>query len=153
MSRLLTPEKEAAFLEALAGTCNVSEACKVAGVSRVHAYHLRAEYPAFAERWDKAKQIGVEALEDEARRRAFHGTDEPVFYQGQYVDSVKRYSDTLMIFLLKGAKPDVYKDRVASELSGGLKHEVTLTDDEAVAELAALQAQLAAKLDGGDDLA
>lgn len=39
------------------------------------------------------------------------GVDEPVYYQGRSVGRVKRYSDVLLIFLLKGIRPDVYRER------------------------------------------
>ena len=34
-------------------------------------------------------------------------------YQGSQVGTVRRYSDTLLIFLLKGRRPEKFKDRVA----------------------------------------
>jgi len=33
-------------------------------------------------------------------------------YKGQAGGTVKRYSDTLLIFLLKGLKPEVYRERL-----------------------------------------
>ena len=56
--------------------------------------------------------MGADVLEDEVRRRAFDGIEEPVFYQGVATDVVRKYSNTLAVFLLKGAKPEKYKDRV-----------------------------------------
>ena len=44
-------------------------------------------------------------IEAEARRRAVDGVDEPVYYQGKEVGTVRRYSDVLLIFLLKGLRP------------------------------------------------
>jgi hypothetical protein len=41
-----------------------------------------------------------------------------VFYQGQQFATVRKYSDTLLIFLLKGRKPERYRERV--EHSGRL---------------------------------
>jgi len=68
-----------------------------------------------------AAEIGAEALEDEAVRRGHEGWGEPVFYQGQCVATVRKYSDTLLIFLLKGRKPQRYRERV--EHSGKLSLE------------------------------
>jgi hypothetical protein len=35
-----------------------------------------------------------------------------VFYQGIQTATVRKYSDTLLIFLLKGRKPERYRERV-----------------------------------------
>ncbi len=71
----------------------------------------------YADAFDEAKEEAVDVLEMEARRRAVEGIDRPVFYQGKKVGSVRSYSDTLLIFLLKGAMPEKYRER--HELSGG----------------------------------
>lgn len=82
------------------------------------AYGWRKDDPAFAKAWDEAKAIGLEALEDEALRRAFEGYDKPIVHMGIITDTVKEYSDTLAIFLLKGGKPEKYRDNVRQEISG-----------------------------------
>lgn len=137
METIKTPEKERAFLSALAETCNVTEACKLSGVGRATAYAWRVTDPDFAIEWEKAKAIGAEALEDEAMRRARVGVDEPVFHLGEVCGTVRKYSDTLAIFLLKGAMPDKYRENSKLELSGNLALN-TLSDDEIKAELATL---------------
>lgn len=106
-----TPEKAIAFCAVLAETGNVSMAMRGAGLGRTALYEWRKEDPEFAKHWDEALMNGVEALEDEANRRAFHGTDEPVYYLGGQCGVVKRFSDTLAIFLLKAHKPLKYRER------------------------------------------
>ena len=49
-------------------------------------------------------------MEREAARRAYHGVEEPVFHKGEVCGSIRKYSDTLMIFLLKARRPEVYRD-------------------------------------------
>ena len=115
-----TPEKETAFLAALAETCNVTRACKAVGVNRNTAYDWRDRDPEFAKRWDRARAIGADALEDEAMRRAKEGLLEPVFHQGRAIGTIRKYSDTLTIFLLKGAKPEKYAERSKVEASGSM---------------------------------
>lgn len=105
-----------AFLRELAATCNVSYAVKAAGIERSTAYEARADDEAFAEMWAKAKAIGAEVLEDEAVHRAYEGWDEPSIYQGKLGDSVRKFSDTLLIFLLKGAMPEKYRERQESKI-------------------------------------
>jgi hypothetical protein len=56
-------------------------------------------------------ELGTAALEDEALRRAYHGVEEPVFYEGVQCGSVTRYSDKLLMFLLKARHPAKYRER------------------------------------------
>jgi hypothetical protein len=125
----VTPEKKAAFCAALAASGgNVTRACEAIDVARLTAYRWRADDETFAADWDEAKAIGLEALEDEATRRAFEGTQKPVYYLGAQVGTIQEYSDTLAIFLLKGGKPDKYRDNAKIEHSG------TLTLEQALAQ-------------------
>jgi hypothetical protein len=119
-----TPEKYEKFLESLRKTGgNVARACKAEGIGRSTAYEWRDEDKEFAKRWDEAVDAGTDELEQEARRRAFKGTLKPVFYKGSKIGSIREYSDTLMIFLLKGNRPEKFKDRV--EQTGTIQHNVS----------------------------
>jgi len=113
-----TAAKQRGFLAMLAQCCNVGKSCAAVGIDRSTAYTWREKDADFAAAWEKALQIGISALEDEAHRRAFDGVDEPVFYQGEVCGAVKKYSDTLAIFLLKAHNPDKYRDNARLELSG-----------------------------------
>lgn len=106
-----TAEKDVAFLAALAETGIVKRACEAVGIVRQTAYNRYDNDAEFAKGWDAALKIGVTALEDEAHRRGFEGVDEPVFHQGVRCGSVRKYSDTLAIFLLKAHKPEKYRER------------------------------------------
>jgi len=83
-------------------------------------YRWRAEDKTFAAAWDKAIEIGADLLEEEAMRRAVTGVQRPVFQGGRLVGHVRDYSDTLLIFLLKGAKPQKYAERTKNEHVGRL---------------------------------
>ena len=72
----------------------------------------------FAKDRKGALDMGADTLEDEAVRRAKDGVEKPVYQGGKLVGHVQEYSDTLLIFLLKGARPEKYRDRVQQELSG-----------------------------------
>ena len=99
----------------LAECGNVSKSAEGAGTTRQSVYKRRATDEKFAEEWDNAVAIATDALEEEARRRAF-GYEEALQYQGQLTgDVVTKYSDTLLIFLMKGNNPDKFKDRVSSD--------------------------------------
>jgi hypothetical protein len=108
----------------------------MAEMCRQAAYEWRDCDPDFAADWDKAKDRGADALEDIAVRRAAAGQ-----------------SDTLLIFLLKGAKPDKYKDRVSSEVSGPQGKPIEVNDQSAPDRLAAILAAATQRRDAGEDLA
>jgi hypothetical protein len=64
-------------------------------------------------------QLGTAALENEAVRRAYHGVEKPVFYKGEVCGYTQDYSDTLLIFLLKARKPEVYREGSRAESARG----------------------------------
>ena len=96
------------FIELLAETGNVSLACRETGIPRRSAYVRRKRDTKFASAWDEAITTAVDLLEAEAKRRAMEGVLEPVFQQGRLVGMIRRFSDRLMILLLKAHKPDRY---------------------------------------------
>ena len=125
LDRRKPEEIRAEFLEALMIYGNVSRSAKKARISRETIYKwLRADEN-FKAAHEEAAAIGIGALEDEARRRAYEGTLKPIYQKGVKVGSVREYSDTLLIFLLKGAKPEMYKDRHEHTGAGGgaIKHD------------------------------
>ena len=102
---------EAAFLRVLARRGNVSDACRQADIERQTAYARREAYPEFDRLWKEAEKQASDSLEEEAWKRATAGVDKPIYYKGAAVGSVTRYSDTLLMFLMKGNNPDKFKDR------------------------------------------
>lgn len=113
-----TPKKEAAFLDALRDGRSVTAAAIDAGIARSTAYEWRETDGEFAVSWDAAIEEGTDRLEDEAHRRARDGVLKPIYQGGKKVGQVQEYSDTLTIFLLKARRPEKFKDRTATELSG-----------------------------------
>lgn len=113
------PTKQAAFLAAYVQTGNITEAAKVANVAR-KSHYLWMKDPAYVERFQACVTESAAVLEDEARRRAVAGWDEPVYQNGKLVGHKRRYSDTLLIFLLKGNNPEKFGDKVKQELSGSV---------------------------------
>lgn len=99
------------FIEALRTLGHVGKACEVAKISRNTAYIYRRNDPQFAKDWDTAIEDAAWSLEDEAWRRAREGVDEPIIYKGQIIATQKRYSDTLLMFMLKGIKPDKFAEK------------------------------------------
>lgn len=115
-----TPEKQEEFLRIIAETANVTRAAAAIGMGRQYMYEIRAEDADFRKLWDEAVEVGTDALEDEATRRAVEGWEEPVFYQGQQTGVVRKYSDTLLIVQLKARRPQKYRENVHTEHAGTL---------------------------------
>jgi hypothetical protein len=126
---------QAKFLAALVQTGgNILRAALAAGIDRdMHYIWLRTD-PAYRERFAVAWEQGIDTLESEAVRRAYEGVAEPVFRNGKraldvMIDekgavkrdgagkpigvpaSVRRYSDTLLMFLLNGNRSRKYRQR------------------------------------------
>jgi transposase-like protein len=115
----LTLKKQEAFLEAYRGLGNITVAAAKVGIARQTHYDWLKKFPEYAQDFKEAQLIAADVLEDEALRRAALGWEEPVFYQGEQVATVRKYSDTLLIFLLKGIKPEKYRDRTEHTGPGG----------------------------------
>jgi len=113
-------EKRRVFLEALALSANVTQSARVAKLDRNTAYDWRAADKEFAEAWDRAVELGTDALEDEAVRRGMAGVKKPIFQGGKLVGHVNEFSDTLLIFMLKARRPMVFRDRADLNVTGHL---------------------------------
>jgi hypothetical protein len=120
----LTPERQQRFLSFLGETGNVSRSLKLAGTSRPRVYTLRQNDPAFRQAWDQAEEIAADRLEEEAWRRAVEGFDEPVVSGGKLVRDeagnavmVRRYSDTLLLALLRARRPGKFNKRLSADIA------------------------------------
>jgi hypothetical protein len=105
----ITPARRAIFLETLTRTGHVTAACAAAGVSLSGTYSLRKRDGTFARAWEEALETAVGTMMEEARRRGVEGWDEPVFYKGEPVGAIRRYSDRLLIQLLQAHKPELFR--------------------------------------------
>jgi hypothetical protein len=108
-----TVKKRDEFIAALSVGKSVTSACIEAHLPRRTAYEWRDDDEDFRAAWDAAIDAGTDLLEDEAHRRAFNGTDKPVYQGGQMVGTIREYSDTLTIFLLKGRRPEKHRERAS----------------------------------------
>jgi hypothetical protein len=127
---LLPPLKQRAFLAAYAKCGNITRAAALAKVARSRHYEWMDD-PDYAAAFGAAGEEACDLLESEARRRAVDGIEEPVVYQGElsvkldtlgrrtiHPLTIRRYSDVLLIFLLKAQRPDKYRDNWRGELVG-----------------------------------
>lgn len=92
--------KKAAFLHAYSECGNVTRAAMAAGIDRDNHYLWLRNNHGYAEAFEQAKEMAVETLEAEAHRRAMAG------------------SDVLLIFLMKGAMPQKYRETHRLEHTG-----------------------------------
>lgn len=99
-----------AFIADLQSNGIVSHAAIAAGIDRQTAYNEYHRNKGFAAEWEDAIEAATDSLEKEAIRRARDGVEEPVFYQGEQVGKVKRYSDGLLMFLLRANRPKFRND-------------------------------------------
>ncbi|HKJ73747.1 MAG TPA: hypothetical protein VKA19_06480 [Alphaproteobacteria bacterium] len=117
----LSQKKRRAFLEVLSRTGKVVAAARAVGY-RDSAFlrRVRNNDEEFAKEWDDALEAAADRLEDEAVRRAVEGVYKPVYYKGSVVGYEIGYSDQLLMFLLKGARPKKFADRkhIEGEING-----------------------------------
>lgn len=108
----ITNSKQRAFLSAFRESGNVRLACEVAGVARSSHYRWLRDEPAYQEAYGVDLENAADILEAEAYRRAVEGVEEPVgWYRGEAGGTVRKFSDSLTMFLLKGLRPERYGNR------------------------------------------
>lgn len=108
---VLAKKKRRVFLSVLAQTGRVAEASRAVGYTDTATLQsFRRNDEDFAEAWDHALDAAANVLEEEAIRRAHDGVLEPVYYKGEVAGYKTTYSDTLLMFILRGLKPGVYRE-------------------------------------------
>jgi|SRR5882724_9761746 len=106
----------------------VGKACEAVKVSKPSVYAWRKRHVVFASAWDRVVDLATEDLEREARRRAHDGVEEPVYYQGEVVGHIRKYSDTLLMFTIKARKPE-YRDKIqvdVKQLDSDIERELAI---------------------------
>lgn len=147
---LTNPAFEAAFLEHLRTTANVTATCKDLGILTSAVYSRREADPLFAERMRDAMRDAISLLEFNAQDRAFKGVLEPVFFKGEVCGHIRRYSDTLTMFLLKAHDPERHRER--SEVAQ-TNINMNLTPDQRASKVKALLDSVRKRQQELDDLA
>lgn len=106
-------QRQGIFLRALAQGETMARALAQAGIaSRATINTWREKDTDFAAAYNEALENAADLLEAEARRRAVHGVEEPHFYKDEVVGHVRKYSDALLLALLKATRPEKFKERV-----------------------------------------
>jgi hypothetical protein len=166
---IFTPERRELFFQVLEDTCSPKQAAAAAGISRQTAFYHKANDPEFRSRWDRALEVALDALLEEAYRRAALGYDEQVIHGGRLstvIDpesgeerplTVRKHSDRLLEVLLKFRYGDQMADRLKVKVdSVGLDADALLKmPSEERAQLTALlakyQANKSEEEDDGED--
>ena len=105
-----TVEKQFAFIQALAETGVVEEACRQVGMSRTSADNLRARpcgVP-FRRAWEAALDYSLNLVEEGVFARARKGVARPIFYKGEQVGEYRHFDERLTMFLLRTRRPYRY---------------------------------------------
>ena len=120
------------FLKCYEETGSITKAAEAAQIDRAMHYRRLKKDPKYKAAFEASHEIAVEGLEEEAHRRAVLGIEEPVFWQGmlcKHKDSktgrivtttVRKYSDSLLQFLLRGAKPQRYRERFQADVTANI---------------------------------
>jgi len=122
-------EHKAAFLKALSQGVSITGSAKAANIDRVTAYRWRDLAEAFAAGWDQALEAGADALEDALTTHAERLTKTPEMVDGSNV--------TAAIFMLKGRRPEKYRENHKHSHEGNVAVSHTATE-ELLGELAKL---------------
>jgi len=103
-----TPERQRAFIDALAQIGVVAAAARSVGMSAKSAYALRkraGEESGFARAWDVALRQGRAMAIDLSIERVFNGETVPIFYRGRQIGERVRHDNRLLIAALRVIGP------------------------------------------------
>jgi hypothetical protein len=145
MPRKVPKENWDNFIIAFAESGNVKLAAKTSGIAS-STVRLRLDSDEeFRRRCAEAEQSAVDLLEAEAWRRAVKGVRAPIISHGKRVGYIRRYSDALLISLLRAHRPHKFNNR-------GVPAAVIPDKVESARErIARRLARLAARKGGGSD--
>lgn len=109
-------EKWYRFLDEVRKHGNQALAARDAGVSGRDMEEIRKIDADRMAEWVQAVEESTGSLIVEAKRRAADGILEDVYYQGEVVGQQRKFSDALLMFLIKGQDPRYSLER--REISG-----------------------------------
>jgi len=93
----LVPDKLVQFLEALSHNGNISMSARMIGMSRSTILKFAQKNPSFRVAMNEAIEEARDFALGELLRRGVRGWDEPVWYRGEEVGTIRRYSDSCLI--------------------------------------------------------
>lgn len=105
---------------------SLRHAYNTAKVARDTMMNWRSYHKLFDKLMESIQEEMVDSMRAEAYRRSVVGVDEPVFYQGARVDTVKKFSDQLLQFTLMGHDARYRAKDVNMNVSGALTTNVNI---------------------------
>ena len=148
-----TPERQRAFIAALADCGSVRSAASMVNMSSESAYALRRHPQAagFRAAWHAAQGMGVLRLKDEAFERAIHGELVPVMSAGKLMGFRRKRNDRLLMFILRhyGATPDDRRHTIRHITAQATAVAITTSPDAASPDAATTQAAAQATITAG----
>lgn len=106
------------------------------GINKVGKWRLIDER--FEEAFNEVTKMLCCSLEDEAYRRAVRGVEEQVWRDGKLMGTKRVFSDSLLIFLMKGKMPDIYRDKLHIEKNTNNSNTVLVLPDNGRSQIANL---------------
>jgi hypothetical protein len=113
---LSTKETQRLFLDAYAQQANVKVAAEAAGIHRSTVYEWLEHDQDFSFAYNLAKEDAKDVLRAEIYKRGHDGWEEDVYSFGKFQGTVKKYSDTLLIFHSKALMAE-YRDKSQVDLT------------------------------------
>lgn len=126
----LVPETLLRFLDALRHNGNVSMSARIVNLSRSSIYAFADKNLTFKNAMNEAIVEAREFLLGEAWRRALHGVEKPIWYQGRQIGTQLERSDSLLNTLLKGYFPEL-----GDRNNGDSKNELIVPDSADLTKL------------------
>ena len=104
----ITPDRQRAFIAALAATGIVTQAAREIGASLEALYKLRhrSGAEAFSATWDAAVDRGVARLEDCAVELALRGEELPIVSAGRLLGTFRKHNFAHIRFMLSQRRPE-----------------------------------------------
>ncbi len=117
------------FLKEFVSNGTITGTAKIVGITPPTHYNWMKDDEEYRDLFRFAEEAAADVLEEEARRRAVDGDEEPVgFYQGAPGAYVTKRSDGLLKFLLEGRRRRIFgsKTELSGPEGGPIKTEQTL---------------------------
>jgi len=113
---LSTKDRQHLFLEAFSEHANVLVSARAAGIHRTTIYDWLEHDEDFSFAYNQAKEDAKDVLRAEIYRRGKEGWDESVYEMGVLTKTVRKHSDTLLIFHAKMLMPE-YREKTTLDVT------------------------------------
>jgi hypothetical protein len=106
--RLKVIERKKEFLRLFREEISIAATCRRMNITKNCNFHWCHRDPEFVRAMTRAREDVADNLAAESLRRAYTGILEDVYYRGSVIGQKRRYSDRMLIFLLKWLLPEKY---------------------------------------------